>query len=143
MGDDNPVLSHGRSGSVSSARVNLRGSRILSCMRLAFRDSLHGVIAGGDYQHPEQTGAHLATTEDGGKTWKLADVTPQSFFSAISYIGGTNGGIAVVGSAASALSRDELHSWLSTNRDGFNAVESKQGVTYAVGAGGRIAKLQP
>lgn len=121
----------------------VHGAASQGIFSITFRDSLHGVIAGGDHQHPEQTGPHLATTDDGGKTWRLADVTPQSFFSAVAYIGGTNPGIALVGSAASAISRDELHTWVSTSRDGFNAVESKQSVTYAVGAGGRIAKFQP
>lgn len=110
---------------------------------IAFRDSVHGVVAGGDYQHPEQTGAHLATTADGGKTWKLADVTPQKFFSSATYVAGTSPGTMVVGSAAFGLSRDELHSWASSGPEGFNVVDSKLGATYAAGANGKIAALKP
>ncbi len=52
---------------------------------IAFRDALHGVIAGGDYKHPNDDGPNLAFTEDGGKTWTLSDLHPQAFFSAVAY----------------------------------------------------------
>ena len=52
---------------------------------IAFRDSLHGVIAGGDYKHPNADGPNLAFTSDGGKTWTLSELHPQAYFSAIAY----------------------------------------------------------
>jgi photosystem II stability/assembly factor-like uncharacterized protein len=52
---------------------------------IAFRDALHGVIAGGDYKHPNQDGPNLAFTEDGGKTWTLPELHPQVFFTAAAY----------------------------------------------------------
>jgi len=52
---------------------------------IAFRDALHGVIAGGDYKKPKKDGPNLAFTEDGGKTWKIASITPQAYFSAVAY----------------------------------------------------------
>jgi photosystem II stability/assembly factor-like uncharacterized protein len=52
---------------------------------IAFRDATHGVIAGGDYKHPEQDGPNLAFTADGGKTWKLSEIFPQSYYSAVAY----------------------------------------------------------
>ena len=104
----------------------VHGAASQGIFSIAFRDSLHGVIAGGDYKNPEQTGPNIATTDDGGKTWKLADVAPQKFFSAIAYIGGTNPGMVAVGSAASGLSRDELHTWTQFLPDGFNAVDSSR-----------------
>jgi photosystem II stability/assembly factor-like uncharacterized protein len=121
----------------------VHGAPSAGIFSIAFRDRLHGVIAGGNYQHPEQTGPHLALTEDGGKTWKMPDISPQKFFSAVAYVGSTNPGTLVVGPAGFGHSRNELHSWASSGGDGFNAVESKQGVTYAVGATGRIAVLKP
>ncbi len=38
---------------------------------IAFSDALHGVIAGGDYKHPNDDVPNLAFTDDGGKTWRL------------------------------------------------------------------------
>jgi photosystem II stability/assembly factor-like uncharacterized protein len=52
---------------------------------IAFRDPTHGVIAGGDYKHPDQDGPNLAFTSDGGKTWTLSQIYPQSYFSAAAY----------------------------------------------------------
>jgi len=52
---------------------------------IAFRDSTHGVIAGGDYKRPEQDGPNLAFTNDGGKTWALSQIYPQSYYSAVAY----------------------------------------------------------
>jgi photosystem II stability/assembly factor-like uncharacterized protein len=52
---------------------------------IAFRDANHGVIAGGDYKHPDQDGPNLAFTNDAGKTWTLSKITPQSYYSAVAY----------------------------------------------------------
>ena len=52
---------------------------------IAFRDPLHGVIAGGDYKHPNDDGPNLAFTNDGGKTWTLSPLHPQAYFSAVTY----------------------------------------------------------
>lgn len=131
----------GNTWTVSDTPI-VHGAASQGIFSIAFRDSLHGVIAGGDYKNPEQAGPNIAITGDGGRTWKLADVTPQKFFSAVTYVGGTNPGMIAVGSAAAGWSGDELHTWNYFLTDGFNAVESKQGVVYAVGANGKIAKFQ-
>ncbi len=52
---------------------------------VAFRDPMHGVIAGGDYKHPNDDGPNLAFTEDGGTTWKLSSLHPVEYFSAVVY----------------------------------------------------------
>lgn len=52
---------------------------------IAFRDALHGVIAGGDYKRPDEDGANLAFTRDGGKSWTVSRIHPQAYFSAVAY----------------------------------------------------------
>ena len=52
---------------------------------IAFRDPNHGVIAGGDYKHPDLDGPNLAFTNDAGKTWSLSKIKPQSYYSAVAY----------------------------------------------------------
>ncbi|MGA8687429.1 MAG: hypothetical protein WB623_23725 [Candidatus Sulfotelmatobacter sp.] len=52
---------------------------------IAFRDGNHGVIAGGDYKHPDQDGLNLAFTSDAGKTWTVSRIFPQSYYSAVAY----------------------------------------------------------
>ena len=46
---------------------------------------MHGVIAGGDYKHPDDDGPNLAFTADGGKTWTLSALHPLAYFSAVAY----------------------------------------------------------
>jgi len=121
----------------------VHGSASSGIFSVAFRDARHGVIAGGDYQHPEQGGANLALTQDGGASWRLAGVAPQKYFSAIVYLL-EDGGLAVVGSSATAFSEDNLKSWVFLLPDGFNALASRPslGVGWAVGPNGRIAKAR-
>jgi photosystem II stability/assembly factor-like uncharacterized protein len=52
---------------------------------IAFRDPKHGLIAGGDYKHPDRDGPNLAFTSDAGKTWTVSKVFPQSYYSAVAY----------------------------------------------------------
>ena len=63
----------------------LQGRDSTGIFSIAFRDNLNGVISGGDYKHPDDDGPNLAFTHDGGKTWDLAKIHPQAFFSAIAY----------------------------------------------------------
>ena len=52
---------------------------------IAFRDPLHGVIAGGDYKRPKDDGPNLAFTTDGGQTWTISSLHPEAYFSAVAY----------------------------------------------------------
>lgn len=134
----------GQTWSVSDTPI-VHGAPSQGIFSIAFRDSLHGTIAGGDYKSPEQGGANLAVTDDGGKTWKAVELPQMKFFSGAAYItGGANAGtLVVVGSSATAISKDDLHSWSAFLPDGFNAADSKLGIVFAVGADGKIAKIQP
>jgi photosystem II stability/assembly factor-like uncharacterized protein len=63
----------------------LHGPDSAGIFSIAFRDALHGVIAGVDYKHPKDDGPNLAFTDDGGKTWTLSDLHPLAFFSGVAY----------------------------------------------------------
>lgn len=117
----------------------LHGSPSQGVFSIAFRDALHGVIAGGDYQHPDRSGPNLATTDDGGKTWKVASAQPQKFFSGISFVNDRS--TVVVGASSSGFAADNLRAWKWFSADGFNALATRDGATYAVGAKGKVAQL--
>ena len=74
----------GQTWEVSDTPI-MHGPDSAGIFSIAFRDGLHGVIAGGDYKQPKKDGPNLAFTEDGGKNWKLATITPQAYFSAVAY----------------------------------------------------------
>ena len=63
----------------------LHGPDSAGIFSIAFRDPLHGAIAGGDYKRPKDDGPDLAFTADGGHTWTLSPLHPQAYFSAITY----------------------------------------------------------
>jgi photosystem II stability/assembly factor-like uncharacterized protein len=63
----------------------IHGPESAGIFSIAFRDELHGVIAGGDYRRPKEDGPNLAFTNDGGKTWTLSPLKPQAYFSAVAY----------------------------------------------------------
>ncbi|MGA9389210.1 MAG: hypothetical protein WBV69_02070 [Candidatus Sulfotelmatobacter sp.] len=74
----------GRSWQIFDTPIT-HGADSAGIFSIAFRDSLHGVIAGGDYKHPDEDGPNLAFTKDGGKTWTLSKIFPQAYFSAAAY----------------------------------------------------------
>ena len=75
---------HGKTWEVFNTPI-LHGPESAGVFSIAFRDARHGVIAGGDYKHPDDDGPNLAFTQDGGKTWSLSTLKPQAFFSAVAY----------------------------------------------------------
>ncbi|MBS1851253.1 MAG: hypothetical protein JST79_10100 [Acidobacteria bacterium] len=105
---------------------------------IAFEDEGHGVIAGGDYKNPEQGGTNLAFTQDGGKTWQVAEATPQWYFSAVSFSPGKSGaGLLAVGSTRAGFLRGKT--WQKVWNLSLNAVRFyAPGKAIAVGPQGRI-----
>lgn len=75
---------HGHTWQVSDTPIT-HGPDSAGIFSIAFRDPFHGVIAGGDYNHPDRDGPNLAFTDDGGKTWTLSKIFPQAYFSAAAY----------------------------------------------------------
>jgi len=63
----------------------MQGPASAGIFSIAFRDAMHGVIAGGDNKRPKEDGPNLAFTEDGGKTWTLSGLHPLAYFSAVAY----------------------------------------------------------
>jgi photosystem II stability/assembly factor-like uncharacterized protein len=134
----------GENWSVAETPI-VHGAPSQGIFSVAFKDAVHGVIAGGDYAHPEQGGNNLAVTDDGGNTWKLATVQPQKYFSAVCYVWSKAGelGLVAVGASDSALSKNSLRTWAFFLSEGFNAIGSAHADVYAVGTNGRVAAFQP
>jgi photosystem II stability/assembly factor-like uncharacterized protein len=111
---------------------------------VAFRDSLHGVIAGGDYAKPALGGRNLAFSEDGGVTWSLADsaASPQGYRSAVAFAPGTHGAeLIAVGLTGTDRSRDGGRTWTTVDSVPFNSVAfASASAGWAVGPKGRIAR---
>ena len=75
----------GQTWTVSDAPI-VHGPDSAGIFSIAFRDPLHGIIAGGDYKHPNNDVPNLATTDDGGRTWRLSpNKDLQGYISAIAF----------------------------------------------------------
>jgi photosystem II stability/assembly factor-like uncharacterized protein len=123
---------------------------------IAFRDATHGVIAGGDYKHPDQDGPNLAFTNDGGLTWTLSPISPQRYFSAVAFAHpqSDSEAIVIVGSSGSAYEGDaakmsqqktplQKTSLQKTWNLNLNAVSASSSEIIAVGPKGLIVSIPP
>jgi photosystem II stability/assembly factor-like uncharacterized protein len=111
---------------------------------VAFRDSVHGAIAGGDYEKPTLGGRNLALTDNGGATWTLADsaTSPAGYRSAVAWVPGTRGaGLVAMGLSGTDVSRDGGRTWTKVDSAAYNSVVfSSETVGWAVGPKGRLAR---
>jgi photosystem II stability/assembly factor-like uncharacterized protein len=107
---------------------------------IAFRDQNHGIIVGGDYRKPNETGATAAVTSDGGKNWTLID-KQLPFRSGVAW---AKDRWVAVGTSGSHFSQDNGATWKQLDRENYNSVGFiATGEGWAVGPKGRIAKFEP
>jgi photosystem II stability/assembly factor-like uncharacterized protein len=116
----------------------LAGTDSTGIFSLAFRDRDHGMIVGGDYRKPNDSGATAAITSDGGKTWTLLD-NPFPFRSCVAW---AKDRWVAVGTSGSHSSQDNGKTWKLHDRENYNSVGfTSTGEGWAAGPKGRIAKF--
>ena len=131
----------GKTWSVATSPLPVNGSTS-GIFSVAFRDAMHGVIAGGDYKAPSEGIRNLAFTSDGGKTWTGSQALPQAYFSAVA-MGTHSHRVFAVGTTLAAWMDDVTektwhHSWdLNLNTVAFEPT----GSAIAVGANGAIVRF--
>jgi photosystem II stability/assembly factor-like uncharacterized protein len=107
---------------------------------IAFRDSKHGVIAGGDYKQPDKDGLNLAITNDGGRTWQPAPISPQWYFSAVTFA--NNAAVFALGTTHTACADLTATKWQKIWDQNLNAASlSPTGELFAVGLKGLIVRF--
>jgi photosystem II stability/assembly factor-like uncharacterized protein len=127
----------GQHWTVSNAPI-AAGNPSAGIFSLAFRDSDHGLIIGGDYRKPSETGANAATTNDGGKTWTLIN-TPFAYRSGVAW---AKDRWVVVGTSGSNFLLDDGANWKPLDGENYNSVAfTPTGEGWAAGPKGRIAKF--
>jgi len=129
----------GRTWSVTKAPI-ASGVESAGIFSIAFIDANRGVIVGGDYRKPNDAGDNVAVTADGGRNWKLsAGRQPAGFRSGAVFVAPLT--IIAVGTSGSDVSTDGGTSWTPLDSENYNSVATRNGVVWAVGPQGRIAKL--
>jgi photosystem II stability/assembly factor-like uncharacterized protein len=127
----------GQNWSVSETPT-IAGADSAGIFSIAFRDRNHGLIVGGDYRKPNDTGANAAITADGGKTWTPID-KPFPFRSGVAW---AKDRWVAVRTSGSHFSQDNGATWKLLDRENYNSVGfTSTGEGWAVGPKGRIAKF--
>ncbi len=110
---------------------------------VAFRDTLHGVIVGGDYTDSTSVPVRLGTTRDGGRSWSAVSTAAlPGVWYGVAYVPGSDPPLLVaVGPSGSAYSRDDGATWKAAGSAGYNAVGfSRDGSGWAAGVNGLAAQ---
>ena len=87
---------------------------------LAFRDELHGIAVGGDYQKPLASGNTIALTDDGGRTWRTPKQELAGYRSGVVFLDDKR--VIAVGPSGSEFSSDGGETWKAFPAESLNAV---------------------
>lgn len=110
---------------------------------IAFRDTRHGVVVGGDYRKEGEATDNVAVTSDGGATWSLGHRL-SGFRSAVAYVPRHPATLLAVGPTGADVSTDEGQTWSAVpNASGADALSFARGaaVGWATGDRGTIVRL--
>ncbi|MBK3518657.1 WD40/YVTN/BNR-like repeat-containing protein [Carboxylicivirga marina] len=112
---------------------------------IAFNDQLHGIMVGGNYEHPERNDSIAAFTNDGGSNWQQCDKMPQGFRSCVQHFSDGTRSIAIaMGKTGFDYSTDNGQSWHAGNNNGYYTIRPIPGQlsAYTAGSNGRLAHMQ-
>lgn len=125
------------------ADTPLPGNTTTGLFGVAFRDLMHGIAVGGDYQHAADSSANVVGTNDGGATWTVTGRTiPAGVRYGTAYLPGTTTLIAPAPSGT-GISIDEGRSWRLLDPASANTVACGSGkVCWLAGVKGRVAKVE-
>jgi photosystem II stability/assembly factor-like uncharacterized protein len=133
-----------RGASWQIADTPLKSGASVGAFSVAFRDALHGVVVGGDYQKTAEAVDNLAISSDGGKTWTLVKEHGLSGFrSVVAHVPGSKSSFLAVGPDGADISTDDGHTWTRVDGPGFDTFSFAPGRTigWAAGNRGTIGRL--
>lgn len=101
----------------------IQGKPSQGIFSIAFGDSIHGVIVGGDYLTPDSTTRNCFMTPDGGRTWIVPQSVPKGYRSCVEYLGA--GLFFTTGPNGSEVGGDGGMQWVPLKKiKGFNVAKT-------------------
>jgi photosystem II stability/assembly factor-like uncharacterized protein len=134
----------GRTWEVAAAP--LASGKAAGIFSLTFWSARKGVAVGGDYTKERDAVGNVATTEDGGRTWKAIGISrPSGYRSSVARVPGASQlRLIAVGPSGTDYSMDGGRSWKTITGQGFHAASfATAGTGWAVGENGTIARYVP
>ena len=123
----------------------VQGSATTGGASVEFRDTLEGILGGGDVAAPDSFADNVARSSDGGRTWRPATRTPfPGAIYGLAYVPGGGGRTVVAtGPSGAAWSADEGKSWTALRgvRDYWAVAFASPRAGWLVGTEGRILKI--
>lgn len=133
----------GKSWRVENTPI-ISGKAASGIFSIAFKNDLEGVIVGGTYDKPELNQQIAAFTNNGGKTWVLAENMPKEYRSCVQPIKTKNTDFFfAVGKTGCDYSTDKGKNWQFVSDLGYYTFRSLAGKPggFLAGNNGRIAKI--
>lgn len=135
----------------TAADTPLPGNATSGIFGIAFRDSLNGVAAGGDYERRTEEQRNVVRTSDGGRTWHVVGTSlPHGVRYGVAYspvaftpaAGTSVRPLLGVGPSGVGVSHDDGATWVTLDTAHFNTVTfAPNGDAWVGGPDGRMAKI--
>ncbi|HSK20281.1 MAG TPA: M20/M25/M40 family metallo-hydrolase [Longimicrobiales bacterium] len=133
------------------ADTPLPGNSTSGIFGIAFRDSLNGVAAGGDYERRTEEQRNVVRTSDGGRTWRVVGTArPHGVrygvaYSAVSFTPAAGAAVRPllgVGPSGVGVSHDDGATWTTLDTTHYNTVTfAPDGDAWVGGPDGRVARI--
>lgn len=127
----------------SAATTSIATGSSAGIFSIAFRDTDHGIVVGGDYRKESEAVDNAAITSDGGKTWTAVKGL-SGFRSVVTYLTGAANTLIAVGPQGADVSTNDGRTWSPlTGATGLHAfaVSRRGNVGWGAGENGRVLRF--
>lgn len=120
----------------------VQGSASQGIFSMAFSDSDHAVVVGGDYQQDTLKKDVVFLTTDGGETWNAPVIGTQGYRSGVEYV--SKNTFVATGTSGVDISMDGGVNWQNISDEGYHVVRKarKGNLILMAGADGLISTLK-
>jgi photosystem II stability/assembly factor-like uncharacterized protein len=129
----------------SAHETPLAGGAAAGLFGVAFRDALHGVAVGGNYQLPADSSPNVLATADGGVTWRMVGTTAPAGVRYGVRVVETERGLVIAAAGPTGLgySTNDGASWVTVDTlNAFTLTVTARAV-WTAGPEGRIVRFAP
>lgn len=106
---------------------------------LRYWSDMEGVALGGDYKDDKSKQVNFSITENGGKTWKAMEITPNGLKESAHLVKNI---LIVVGTSGTSISSDKGQTWQVQDTESYHVVDCVGKKCFAIGANGNLGLMK-